>query len=196
MKTQAKSVSIIPNSRQHKWPLKWGMCESSCVESVLKRARLISSTVHVPNLLTDRQTFILLLKRNTIILIAHDIYPRFIYAPPFRFMYCSLSVPLPLPLSSSLARSQLEHMAKINSNMRFIIQINVILNCNKKKRRATRRTKKSTQYNRDVTDRHVCPCDKFDRCNCPCDKHKMCAIIFGFLFSNFTTLWLHDVGFY
>lgn len=133
MKTQAKSVSIIPNSRQHKWPLKWGMCESSCVESVLKRARLISSTVHVPNLLTDRQTFILLLKRNTIILIAHDIYPRFIYAPPFRFMYCSLSIPLPLPLSSSLARSQLEHMAKINSNMRFIIQINVILNCNKKK---------------------------------------------------------------
>lgn len=39
-----------------------------------------------------RQTFILLLKRNIISLIAYDIYLPFIYAPSFGFMHYSVSI--------------------------------------------------------------------------------------------------------
>lgn len=92
----------------------------------------------------DRQTFIilLLLKRNTIILIAHDIYLPFIYAPSFRFMCGSHSQHL-MPFFG------LEYMAKLIAIFWFIIQINVIILNSQWKRKKTGPTTTETENAND-----------------------------------------------
>lgn len=103
----------------------------------------------------DRQTFMLLLIRNTIILIAYDIYLPFIYAPSFRFMHYRSS--RYANRSGTGAGTDVEVHAKINNNMWFIVQINVILNCNNKKKQQQKKTLEMRRRKKtDITDRQTC----------------------------------------
>lgn len=156
------------------------------VESISKHIYIFIMRTYW-NLLMVRQTFILLLLIcNTIILKAYDILYIF---NSFTHLHLDLCI-----YGSSVRWHPCwwtEH-AKINTKMWFIIQINVILNWEKKIKAEKHHTwNETSDKNRHNGQRHVYVCDKFDICNCLCDKHNMRPFSL-----QFTTLWLHDVGFY